>query len=507
MTWFQLPSIFENVAQLSVERVLNSLPEGLLIAFFAWLLLRVVGRQNAGTRFAVWITALVAVAGLPFFGSLRSIFGRGHMLIATGNIQPEVKVPLFWIVPICVLWAVGAGIATARLIVGLWHVRTIRKSCAVIDLARLDPSLQKRMQEALENFGVSRPVVFAESQLVRVPAAIGFQTPMIVFPSWTLQELSPDEMSAILIHELAHVRRRDDWTNLFQKIVRAIFFFHPAVWWIDSRLSLEREMACDDAVLAETGNPRAYASCLVDLLEKSCVRRGWVMAQTAVHRAHEASLRIAQILDPRRRATTSVGRFAPILAGVFSILCIGVLFCAPRLVAFTSEDASQRLPNAENNVEMGAMSTDTLPTAAVVPTTFHIRGEAMRPAIEKSATHHRKHATIPLATVERNSKPGHTVPRAVMAKAEQQTRSTASMLVLVEATEIEARPLTVNEAGRVPSGQMQKSMTSKTGQNGDFDAIHHSDSNDMTWRIQVWRLVFMSPTQAELQSGVIGKAI
>ena len=65
-----------------------------------------------------------------------------------------------------------------------------------------------------------------------------------------MQELSTLELNAILLHELAHLRRRDDWTNLIQKIVGALLFFHPAVWWIEKKLALEREMACDDLVLA-----------------------------------------------------------------------------------------------------------------------------------------------------------------------------------------------------------------------------------------------------------------
>jgi len=76
-----------------------------------------------------------------------------------------------------------------------------------------------------------------------------------------------------LLHEFAHLGRWDDWTNLAQKLVRTIFFFHPAVWWIEKRLSLEREMACDDVVLAETQNPRAYAECL-----SRWPRRAWFVA-------------------------------------------------------------------------------------------------------------------------------------------------------------------------------------------------------------------------------------
>ncbi len=144
---------------------------------------------------------------------------------------------------------------------------------------------------------MKRPVRLLVSDQARVPAAMGFRHPVVVLPAWTLRDLPADRLRHILIHELAHIRRHDDWTNLVQKIARAVFFFHPAVWWIDARLSLEREMACDEAVLAATGNPRAYAGCLIDLLERGCARRGWTMAQAAVARARDASVRIARILQ------------------------------------------------------------------------------------------------------------------------------------------------------------------------------------------------------------------
>jgi hypothetical protein len=333
--------------------------------------------------------------------------------------------------------------------------------------------------------------------MVRVPAAIGFRNPMIVFPAWTLQELSPEEINVILIHELAHVRRRDDWTNLLQKIVRAVFFFHPAVWWIDTRLSLEREMACDDAVLAETGNPRAYASCLVDLLEKSCARRGWAMAQAAVHRAHEASLRIAQILDPHRPTATRVRRLAPGLAGIFSVACVGILFSAPQLVAFMPETVALKTSIAETG-DSAAISANSMPATAVIPASFHISSPVKR-TMEKPTIHRQEQAALHLAVAKRDSVHAGTAPRVVMAKAERHANSRVPMLFLVETTEIETRPGSMNSTEAVSS--------SRQDPNAKVQIMQHGDFNEMTWRIQVWRVVFMSRAEAELQAGVTGKSI
>jgi hypothetical protein len=183
-----------------------------------------------------------------------------------------------------------------------------------------------------------------------------------------LRELPAQDLNVILLHEFAHLRRWDDWTNLIQKIVRALFFFHPAVWWIEKRISVEREMACDDAVLAETANPRGYATCLVSLLEKSLAQRRWSMAQAAVHRAREASLRLAQILDKNRPAATRVWKPALGIVGVFSIFCLALLPLAPQFVAF----------------DRGALAShsDAVDSAAVSPSSFE---PLLQPSVKAAA--------------------------------------------------------------------------------------------------------------------------
>ena len=119
------------------------------------------------------------------------------------------------------------------------------------------------------------------------------------------QELSVEELKVVLLHEAAHLQRWDDWTNLTQKVFRAVFFFHPVVWWLEGKLALEREMACDDLVVATTSSPRAYAECLVALAEKSFGRRNLALAQAAVSRVRHTSLRIRQILDRKRSGSTA----------------------------------------------------------------------------------------------------------------------------------------------------------------------------------------------------------
>jgi beta-lactamase regulating signal transducer with metallopeptidase domain len=344
-------------AQLAVERAVNSLPEGLLLALGAWLLLRLMGRQNSGTRFAVWLVALAGVVALPFLSGFGSAQNPD---VVPSRVHPQIAIAAFWASAFFVLWIAIAAVALARIAVGLWQVRQIRRSCTAIPAGNLFPELQSLLAET------KRPVHLLTSDKARVPAALGFRNPAIVLPAWTLRELSTAELQPIVIHELAHLRRHDDWTNLLQKTVRAILFFHPAVWWIDARLSLEREMACDDAVLAATGNPRAYAGCLIDLLEKNCARRGWSMAQAAVSRARDASVRIARILRVGPTATTRVGRAALGVAACLSLACAGTALFVPQFVEFVPVESTFAA-----HVRRPLIDSAELPDAAVIPASYH----------------------------------------------------------------------------------------------------------------------------------------
>ena len=377
MMWPEL----QTVAQIAIGRILNSFPEGLLIALFAWMMLCLLPRQNSGTRFAVWFVALLAVAGLPLIGAGAG----GHSLLAARVARPLITLPGFWALLLFLAWLLATCTAMLRLATGLWHLRGLRRSCIAINTAELDPAIGRTVAD----FGSSRSVFrrsasLATSERVSVPAAIGFFKPMIVIPSWVMRELGPEELNIILLHEFAHLRRWDDWTNLLQKIVKALFLFHPAVWWIEDQLALEREMACDDRVVAQTANPHGYAKCLVALLEKSFARRGCAMAQAIVHRARAASLRLAQILDLRRPDTSDVWKPALSLMGAFSLVCLMVVPRAPELVGF------ERNPWAihTGTVHAAALNQSQFLSPAVIPAAMRASQSSSRKKMpQQLATH------------------------------------------------------------------------------------------------------------------------
>jgi len=494
MNWLSV----QTVAQISVERILNALPEGFLIAIFAWALLRVLRRQNSGTRFAVWFLALLAIAALPVLGGI----GDGRVLMAASgmswgtdsgmrsvnsweSLRPAVTIPGGW-APLFVFlaWALGACFAMMRLAAGLWRLRRLRRSCTPIVVADLDPAVRKTV-EAIGASGsvtsglfTSASITIATSESVRVPAAIGFWKRTIVLPAWALRELPAQDLNVILLHEFAHLRRWDDWTNLIQKIVRALFFFHPAVWWIEKRISVEREMACDDAVLAETANPHGYATCLVSLLEKSLAHRlaqrltdkQWSMAQAVVHRAREASLRLAQILDKNRPAATRVWKPALAMVGIFSVVCLMAVPLAPRFVAF----------------DRGTLAGHFDPTySAAVGQDSSL---SLRPSLQVSV---KTAAAVPARLRTGESSSARTTDRGTIAKVmhERVHPQDVAGQQIAPAHVVAARSNAAPPRERVVEASADQEIAPQFRTLVFIEATQYGNSDSTVWSVQVWRVM------------------
>lgn len=458
------------LAQLSAERILNCAAEGMVIALLTWVLLRAIGPRNSGTRFAVWFAALLGIAALPFVGGLAL---QGSNLTK----HSEITLPAAWALYIFAAWAAVAAVGLLRVGVGFWHLHRLRKNCTPVDTTTLDPVLQKTLAE----FDSSRTVTLCVSGDLRVPTAIGFSKPLVVLPSWTMQELSSLELNAILLHELAHLRRRDDWTNLAQKILGALLFFHPAVWWIEKKLALEREMACDDLVLAETKstNPRAYAECLVSLAEKSFLRRGIALAQAAVDRLRNVSLRVTRILDVNRPRTTGIWSPAPVLVGGVSLVCLLALSQTPtRLVSFESEATSLAATNAmADDLEASPMSQMG---AHAVPAKFQVREEGERNSLTPAVKSEAKASTI-------RPRKAEVVPAAAA-----QHRGQPARLVRASLTTDASVPRTLFVVTRTEFVQTPR-----------YDA-----SGAVVWEMSVWQVTVIGPVQQTVtEAGVAAKSI
>jgi bla regulator protein BlaR1 len=165
---------------------------------------------------------------------------------------------------IAALWALGLFVSVFRLAGGLRYLYRLRHH----SLPCADPWWSGRVATLARQLGLKRSVGLLESALVHLPMTMGFLKPVILLPIGLVNQLSPAEVEAVLAHELAHVARRDWLFNLLQACLEALFYFHPAVWWIASIIRRERENCCDDTAVALTGSALAYVKTLVRLQEQ-----------------------------------------------------------------------------------------------------------------------------------------------------------------------------------------------------------------------------------------------
>jgi len=160
-----------------------------------------------------------------------------------------------------VAWFLGVLILSLRLLMGWVGLVCARR--------RGDQPADDRWQAALSalmaRLRVTQPVRLLKSAATQVPAVMGWLRPVILLPASALTGLTPEQIEALIAHELAHVRRHDYLANAFQAVVETLLFYHPAVWWVSSRIRVEREHCCDDLTVACCGDALTYAHALTEM--------------------------------------------------------------------------------------------------------------------------------------------------------------------------------------------------------------------------------------------------
>lgn len=200
------------------------------------------------------ISGIVDAAG----GPVRLTTGGAPALEAAASAASQQGLPLWLVLP--VVWMVGVVAVLAVWLTRWRRVAVLARRAARVELGREWEVLDGvRRRE-----GGSRPVVLALSDAPLEPGVFGVRRPVLLWPRHISARLDDEQMAAIMAHELAHVRRRDNLVAALHMAVQALFWFHPIVWWIGTRLVAERERACDEAAVAGSRSRRLYAESLLE---------------------------------------------------------------------------------------------------------------------------------------------------------------------------------------------------------------------------------------------------
>ena len=230
------------------------------------------------------------------------------------------RIPLFVVAVFPIVWLTVAGAKVSLLVCQLFRIRKLK-----LNSANPSRELNGLFLSLRESLGVRRNVTLKISKEHRSAVVLGFFKPVILLPA----DAGVEASEVILRHELAHVRRGDDWTNLVQQFIKALFFFHPAIWWISKRISLEREIACDDQVLHSTRRPKAYALLLADLAGRM---QPTVLAPGVSTNQSQLKQRIDMILNSNRNTSPRLAKARlGLLATAAALLAMAAIYSAPRL--------------------------------------------------------------------------------------------------------------------------------------------------------------------------------
>jgi bla regulator protein blaR1 len=397
-----------------VEFLLNWLLQGILVAVAAAAGLRALAGASAGARYGfIWIAYLVVLVlpALPAL-SLLSIgrFEAPAAEIAASPAGPIFTMPAAWwttsatAIALCSVWSIALSLQLAAGVAALRRARRGASRCP-------DPVLM-RLPHWPHVSGTGRPARVVVSSEIRFAAVLGCGTPIIAIAPQLLDQLSGADLDRVLVHEWAHVQRRDDVAQLAQRLVRAVAGWHPAIWWLERQLDYEREVACDEIAVALTGSSKGYAASLTTL---AALPRPSVRALPALAAVSPTGLRrrLVRILALPPGGATRRPQRATAACAAAALAAVG--FAVNDLRAVVSAPAPIALPSAPSPPDAGMTAVDRHPSAEAV--------SAGRPAAAAAAV------------ASRRDRPGRT--------AVSTGRDGDAPLIAIEARRIEAPPPTM----------------------------------------------------------------
>jgi hypothetical protein len=453
-----LPAAFRGFSQMAAPLAVTALWQGAALACGLALCMRLAPRASAAHRFLLWSAGFAALVSLPFLPLLlnstdqaSSAAGGFSAGVTATAAKPWLQLDLCWSLVVGALWVAASALRAVDLGVHSLRLRRLWKGAVPVEACSPTLSPEKRQKDGARSFGGARGLiglrgrrrveVCTTKELDR-PSVIGFFAPRILIPEWLYARLTREELDQVVLHEAEHLRRRDDWTNLLQKLCLVVFPLNPALAWMERRLCREREMACDDGVVRATQAPRAYAACLTSLAERGLQRRAEALSLGAWQRRPELANRVHRIL----KRSPGLGPLAThaLLGALACGLVLGSVEFArcPQLIAFVPEQHAQaartavakgqqaapaRLRNAASGRNARRQDAEAVPmavsgfraveTAAVAPAGRAVRiakAAETRIALERGAplSADRPRESAAMAEV------GTDAPRQVLLKAE-----------------------------------------------------------------------------------------
>lgn len=310
----------------AVGNLIGAIWEGTVLAAGVFLCLRTLPRLSAASRSLVWLNVFLLLVLLHVLPALRA-----SQVSASGAHRWQIDLDPRWSLAIAGVWLLLSLWKAVQLVAGAVHLHKLARRATPLDC---NQSLR-----ALLSLGPrGRAVELCTSDEVARPSVFGFFRPRILLPPALAEKLTELELRQVVLHEMEHLRRADDWTNLLQKSALVLFPLNPVLVWVERRLCAERELACDDRVLLSNGARKAYAICLTHLAEYSMLRRSMALVLGAWDRRPELAKRVHRLLARPNRGMGS--RQAGLATASLIVGVLGgtlALARSPQLVGFAEK--------------------------------------------------------------------------------------------------------------------------------------------------------------------------
>jgi beta-lactamase regulating signal transducer with metallopeptidase domain len=290
------------------------------------------GQPYSGEAFTS--PAMMAI-GSDLSSALAPLAGHKTAGATAQPAPPDLSRFLPWL---DVAWLLGVACLSTRTIGGWRVIQRLRRSA----LLEAPEVVYANFARLCERLGIKHQVRLYISQHIQGPLALGVVRSLVILPASALMALSPEQLEAVLAHELAHVRRADYLWNLIQAMIETLFFFHPAVWWLGSRLRQQRELCCDDVAVQSCADPLVYATALLRLEERRSQRLSLAMALDGHRPWSGLGLRIARILG-ETKGEKSPRELVPVPLAAICAVFLLVLLPMPHVFAGLRKNAQAQI--------------------------------------------------------------------------------------------------------------------------------------------------------------------
>ena len=235
-----------------------------------------------------------------------------------------------WLPAIVYTWVIGTFLYLIHLGCGYYYINKLRTN----NLRKVEDHWLLLFEEIKEKLVVRKFIALYESAQIETPMMIGFFKPIVLMPIGLMNQLSTREVEAILAHEIAHFKRNDYIFNFCQLLIESVFYYHPAIWWISSKIRIEREHCCDDVALTICDNQLLYAKSLLYILQKNPVHQNQVVLSFSGSKKQYLLNRIKRILNQSQNRTTMTEKIS--ITGL--LLAFGIILSISASLPYSNKN-------------------------------------------------------------------------------------------------------------------------------------------------------------------------